>query len=1119
MASKFFTWTKGDRRAAAEAHRTGGLLPLATDFPDAHNNSSFATSSSQNAHARPQLQGLLSPSSCDAHGQCLAPASALHNAALSSVSSASNLLAVVNEMLRSPALTGSACPRSPLHKPLPGRPRSISLPPTPDIVELPGSLLLVNQGFPPASPVAASAASQTMRSVRSANLLSPTLAEYRAPAAPRDSRAGIPQHKKSLSEARVQRRSKSRPSLLLSPSSTTESKLTACSASTNGGQSSSNDSARARAGSDSSRSLQPSPMILEKRNGKQKMSNQGPSRHDEMSSNSSQLEELKATISAQDQTISTLSSQFASLQTSHEAHIASLSEAHEREISSLKTYARVLEEQSQQRSLHHASSNHLLMLLDTAEPQTPTAERPANPQIVPSATSIRSFQTALEEQPQLTPRATDPTADMRRLTRTLSSARRPKAQDDAPDYDETLKQNAELTIQNQQYKLNESALHRQIDRFMDKLKAANSDVRDLQKTVSTQKEHIDSLELEARVRDVDVDTSVKPALEDVKKLRNSVDYLETRLQVSNVARVDALEQIYNLKHDVNPFNRPQPSEKQLTIDLQEACIKIQVLENQLQRTGRYYENDVTTPSRSGSGTAIVPVQARENTPLKEPVKEDPSQAKVIAAFVDKLERQNCDIEVLNKQIREKDAVINDHQREYRRVNEAATGRYAVAEARLEEMEKRSEALEKRCDSWEGESNHWERKYNRSTAELKELTSKLDDAEIHILRLRREMEYFKRVLESEIRKRASFEIWAEVNDNRPLPQNATREDVDRMIALLQKRLKAHIAHTSGKVDNQLAEHEFRIEQLSKEVEFYVREIIYYKLDIKGYKKDIKNLSSALSLPSEASSPIGVGHRDIPVRAKFALASPRLGISATPSPTSIPMSASSSLQPATPATSAALSSPQASPAGKHVSSSLNKKLPPSPSEIMPPQTPERSSRRPSQTSPGPSPRTALRISHSQDTAVGTGVQNTLANPIALQREDTQRSASDSIITMYATARTPDWSPPRTTPERPVRPRHGLLEFVPKTDVLAAAEAEKQKEVDTGAGKAPMRGHGRSMSYSTAPLAPPQQRKRSGSGSGSVGANEGSSIPFVIGMGSPHNPALFSGPGAGMGDGEPF
>jgi len=37
--------------------------------------------------------------------------------------------------------------------------------------------------------------------------------------------------------------------------------------------------------------------------------------------------------------------------------------------------------------------------------------------------------------------------------------------------------------------------------------------------------------------------------------------------------------------------------------------------------------------------------------------------------------------------------------------------------------------------------------------------------------------------------------------------------------------------------------------------------------------------------------------------------------------------------------------------------------------------------------------------------------------------------------------------------------------------------------------------------------------------VGTNEGSTITFVIGMGSPHNPALYAGTGAALGEGEPF
>jgi hypothetical protein len=59
-------------------------------------------------------------------------------------------MAIFNDMLRSPALSASACPRSAsIHKALPTRPRSNSVPATPEFpAELPGSLLQDNQGFP-----------------------------------------------------------------------------------------------------------------------------------------------------------------------------------------------------------------------------------------------------------------------------------------------------------------------------------------------------------------------------------------------------------------------------------------------------------------------------------------------------------------------------------------------------------------------------------------------------------------------------------------------------------------------------------------------------------------------------------------------------------------------------------------------------------------------------------------------------------------------------------------------------------------------------------------------------------------------------------------------------------
>lgn len=81
---------------------------------------------------------------------CISPRSASYNSALASA--ANNLQAVFGDLLRSPAAFAVETPkRTSIHKSLPGRPHSISLPPT--LVELPGSILLENQGFPASTAV------------------------------------------------------------------------------------------------------------------------------------------------------------------------------------------------------------------------------------------------------------------------------------------------------------------------------------------------------------------------------------------------------------------------------------------------------------------------------------------------------------------------------------------------------------------------------------------------------------------------------------------------------------------------------------------------------------------------------------------------------------------------------------------------------------------------------------------------------------------------------------------------------------------------------------------------------------------------------------------------------
>jgi hypothetical protein len=160
----------------------------------------------------------------------------------------------MNDMMRSPA---SMCPKSApeIHKPLPRRPRSVSLPSSPTLpVELPGSILLENQGFP-STPDAGSATRSTMRPTRSVNSLSANVA-----AKPSPSKVPL-RHRRSSSEANVnlQRRSKSRPSLM-SPSST-DGKIATCSVSTNRARASSSESIRARIGAE--KPLQPSPLAVE----------------------------------------------------------------------------------------------------------------------------------------------------------------------------------------------------------------------------------------------------------------------------------------------------------------------------------------------------------------------------------------------------------------------------------------------------------------------------------------------------------------------------------------------------------------------------------------------------------------------------------------------------------------------------------------------------------------------------------------------------------------------------------------------------------------------------------------------------------------------------------------
>jgi hypothetical protein len=270
------------------------------------------------------------------------PQSALHN-----VKSAPNLLAAFADA-HLPSVDENTCIKSsvaPLSK--------YSLPPSPALpAELPGDFPVDEQSHtstPPPDVLSISSPTSAVLSVRSMFSLSSGNAKSSGP-------TRVPQHRKSAND--LQRRSKSRPSLIASPSST-DSRITTCSA-VSGDIASSANSTKARIGPDTivegkqwkssenganSVSLfflsgpnlptvdrvDPSHLTIAHSGVYMTLPSTEPlltlkklTASKQTSATRSQIDELKSTITAQDQTISTLQSQFANLRVSQEKHVSSL---------------------------------------------------------------------------------------------------------------------------------------------------------------------------------------------------------------------------------------------------------------------------------------------------------------------------------------------------------------------------------------------------------------------------------------------------------------------------------------------------------------------------------------------------------------------------------------------------------------------------------------------------------------------------------------------------------------------------------------------------------------------------------------------------------------------------
>ncbi|KAH7095175.1 hypothetical protein FB567DRAFT_21922 [Paraphoma chrysanthemicola] len=1161
MTSKrIFSWSK--RQSGSETYyRTGGIVPIDASPELSGNNGIDAKPIPKSGRKRPSDLKILT----EKKQVALSPQSAQYNVAL--VSAASNLQGVFDDMLRSPAPFLAACPRSAsLLKPLPQRPRSLSLPSTPDSpAELPGSILQENQGFPPSVfsqdfaqtsvPIETSQGAthlsskrsedeenlhnlldlfpeplahaksvpdlgrreSEMRSIRSGNALNPN-----APVKPSPSTI---HHKKSLSETSARRRSKSE--LLASPSAS-ESKIPSSPVPTTGNGKESSSRTRAR------RVLQPAPLIPEGQTWKEHSESSekrefrrslGPAiTPTPTSTRSKQIEELKATIATQDYTISTLQGQFSSLRASHESHVARLTDTHSAEVASLSNYARILEEQ-QRPSLHHASSNNLLFLLDTTEPRTPSHESSQpTAESGSSATSTKSFQSAFEKQ-QRSPQRSRNSPEMESLKRKLSTTRRPETT------------NRNLLPELNQYKQNNVALQKQIESLMAKLNEAKKNER---ATKVSADEAVRQCE-EWREKAMTAEKTVKSA----QALQNTIDHLENRLEIANIEKLDAQEQLFNVQSERTPFD----------FELPRLQVPRAANHDATKATG-YKHMSMSTVFSSDS--PVSPDGAQETSTL--------------AAFVAHIER-------LQDQVRQKDATIS----------ELELGREQLLQ-RQDQLERDQKSLGLQMDI----QNDLMRKTGQSDTHIHELRTAvidretiIDEKEKSVRLLKKQLEHHKLLLHAQIRRNATLTLHAATEQD-ALPDLSTlakRKDIDKWVEELQVRLRKEKELSRSNVTSD--SREATLIDLRDEIDFYVREIILYKLDIRGYKSDIKKLkritaqmssygSRVSDLDSETSS---LRPAATPNQAPFSPFTPELGSSDVPSPSlpdSIPRTATTGAPASATDSSRNPRNDILDPSSLRLMLQVDSqdrersRLPDSTVDDRVMQEAEKAHRDPLSHSMKALPATPPSPNSAQLSDMFTNVPRDFLP--SFQRHG--RSMSESVISQYATAKSHDVfsgyedseSVPmtkagrsasisemgrgRTTPERPPRPRYGLFESpsVKRTEILRPSSPPRADVVAEALRHAPrqevnipdplMSRHDsntpavltappimaryaqETTASSPSPMPLATHRSRAGSTGSSaaynpveapserkLSATSASSIPFVIGMGSPHNPAIVS------------
>jgi chromosome segregation ATPase len=101
-----------------------------------------------------------------------------------------------------------------------------------------------------------------------------------------------------------------------------------------------------------------------------------------------------------------------------------------------------------------------------------------------------------------------------------------------------------------QYKQNNAALQKQIESLMTKLNDSKRNEKDLRNTLGAAEQKCAELE--------DIVDQADKLAKTMQALQNTIDHLESRLEIANTERLDAEEQLSNLRDEKSPFGFPLP---------------------------------------------------------------------------------------------------------------------------------------------------------------------------------------------------------------------------------------------------------------------------------------------------------------------------------------------------------------------------------------------------------------------------------------------------------------------------------------------------------------------------------------------------------------------------------